>query len=467
LSSSPASLERRLVVAIGGVLSVALAVFALALYLGFGRALTNEFDSRLVDDAQGVADMVEEHAEGPWEVEGSLEEFERNHGLLFFEAWMDDGTALIRSPALGGRDLPREYGKDGPVDVVLPNGHPGRAYRGLLVTRRDEDETGPRSGRRLTVTVARGNRGLSAAKAALESLLAGTVLLVLVLSAIAVRIILRRGFAPAGRLAHRLGSIDAAHLGERIAEDELPSELRAPVSKLNELLARLEASFEKERRFSSDVSHELRTPVAGIRSILEVAVSRERSTAEYRASMLEAIAVVETLSRLVDNLLTLARMEAQAGNAVRAEVVLADLVNEVAASVRDRLRVREITLENRVPASAVVVSDPERLRIVLSNLVENAVEYTEVRGSIVIASDPARDLVVEVRDSGPPIPDADLARIFERFARLDPSRQGSGAHVGIGLAIVKSLCDALDFTVSARNVGDGGVAFRVERSARS
>jgi len=467
VSATPASLERRLVVAIGGVLSVAVAAFALALHVGFGRALTKEFDSRLVDDAQGIADMVEEHTEGPWEVEGSPDEFERNHGLLFFEAWMDDGTVLIRSPALGGRDLPREYGKDGPVDVVLPNGRAGRAYRGLLVTRRDEGETGPRSGRRLTVTVARGNRGLSAAKAALESLLAGTVLLVVVLSAIAVRIILRRGFAPAGRLAHRLESIDASRLGERIAEDELPSELRAPVAKLNELLARLEVSFEKERRFSSDVSHELRTPVAGIRSILEVAVSRERSAADYRASMLEAIAVVETLSRLVDNLLTLARTEAQGRNAVTSEVVLHDLVDEVTESVRDRLQSREITLENRVPPSTVLVSDPGRLRIVLSNLVENAAEYTERRGSIVIHSDLARNLVLEVRDSGPPIPDSELERIFERFSRLDPSRHGSGAHVGIGLAIVKSLCDALDFTVCARNDGDGWVAFRVERVVAS
>jgi signal transduction histidine kinase len=233
------------------------------------------------------------------------------------------------------------------------------------------------------------------------------------------------------------------------------------VEKINELLARIEASFERERSFSAAISHELRTPLAGLRSLLEVTSRRERSAADYRHALDEALGIVRQMTALSENLLLLTRVEAQQIEVRPQEIALRDLVADCLEPHEARAELRSLQLQNLVPPTARATTDREKLRIVVNNLLSNAVEYTSSGGTVRIRSDTAQGNLLEVWDSGPPIPDEALERVFDRFVRLDASRANTDSHFGIGLALARGLCTSLTLGLVAVNLPDGSIAFRI------
>lgn len=463
------SLGLRLTAAVAGVLGLSLCSFSLVLHATFGRALWRQFDERLAQDARAVANMVEERAVGPWEFEpGALEDFERKYGAVYYDVWMDDGTVLARSPPTGRGDLQRPPSLAGTMveDTRLPDGRKGRLLLTSLPPRSDEEGPPRPSGRRLTVAVARATDEVDATMATLRLVLWISGLSTLVLAVLAGTFAIRHGLAPVARLAARMSAMDAKRLGERLPVEDLPRELRPAVVKLNELLSRLERAFAFERQFSADVSHELRTPIAGLRSMLEVAASRERSASEYQATLQDSLHVVEQMNGLVESLLMLARLEAQEVRIADEEIALCELVDESFVPFATKARLRNLRFENLVPAGTLVISDRDKLRIVLTNLLANAVEYTAEKGRVIVESGASPEDVLAVCDSGPAIPENALERIFDRFFRLDSSRTGSGDHCGVGLALTRALCDALRLSIVAENRPDGWVAFRIGRQER-
>jgi heavy metal sensor kinase len=463
------SLGLRLTAAVVAVLGLSLCTFSLVLHATFSRALWRQFDERLAQDARAVANMVEERAVGPWEFEpGALEDFERKYGAVYYEVWMDDGTVLARSPPLGRGDLQRAPTRAGTTvdDTKLPDGRKGRLLLASLPPRSDEEGPPRPSGRRLTVAVARATDEVDATLATLRLVLWISGLSALVLAALAGTFAIRHGLAPVARLAARIAAMDARRLGERLPVEELPRELRPAVVKLNELLSRLERAFAFERQFSADVSHELRTPIAALRSMLEVATSRERLASEYQATLQDALNVVEQMNGLVESLLMLARLEAQQVRIADEEIAMRELVDESFAPLAAKARLRNLRFENLVPAGALVISDRDKLRIVLANLLANAVEYTVENGRVIVEGGASRNDVLAVCDSGPAIPESALERIFDRFFRLDSARSGSGEHCGVGLALARAVCGALRLSVTAENRPDGWVAFRIGRQER-
>jgi signal transduction histidine kinase len=456
------SLRARLTLSVVGVLAVSLSVFSLVLDTAFRRGLREQFDARLAQDARAVASMVEDHGEGGFEFEsGPLLGFEAGPDAAYFQTWTDDGTTIGRSPSLGENDLPR----DGIATVTdhgkLPDGRRGRWLYAELEPRLDPALEKTLGARKVTVVVARGTEEIEEEMSKLGWLLWGSALTAMVLASLAGAVAVRRGLAPVERLGARIDAIDARRLDERLPTKGIPEELGSAVVKLNELLARLQASFERERRFGADASHELRTPLSGLRSILEVARSRDRPAADYRAAIDEALAVTRQLSALVESLLTLARLDARQERPVREPVVLEELVHECYSACAERSRQRGLRFENRVPPDEGISSDRERLRIVVQNLVSNAIDYTAERGTVIVESDPGRGVLLEVRDSGPAIPEGALDEIFDRFYRLDPSRSSTGEHWGIGLALAREMAEILDLTLSARNETGGWVAFEL------
>lgn len=456
--SGAASLRLRLTLAIALVLGLALAAFSVVLHATVERAVWQQFDQRLTEDALAIGNMVEERA-GPWEFEaGQPGDLERWGGPTFFEVWMDDGAVLARSASLGAGHL--SSSAPGFADARLPDGRAGRVYEVSLLPRRDEE--GPRvpSGRRVRVVVARPVDEVAASMAQLRLLLLLSGAAALALAALAGALAIRSGLRPLDRLAARLERIDAQRLGERLSLDDLPPELRLPVRTLNELLARLEGAFARERQFSADASHELRTPLAGLQATLEVAAARERTGAEYRVALAEALGIVGQLTALVESLLLLARLDARQIPVSREPVPLRALIDECFKPLEAKARARRLAFDNQVPAELVITSDRKKLAMVASNLLANAVEYTAEEGSVRVRADPAAQTLLQVEDSGPAIPAGALERIFERFVRLDAARAG-GDHAGIGLALVRAVCGVLGYSVRAENTAAGGVRFAV------
>jgi signal transduction histidine kinase len=458
------SLHRQLTLALVAVLGLSLCAFSIVLHEAFRRGLLRQFDARLGEDAQAIADMVEERAQGPWQFErGSLEDFEPRRAAAYFEVWMDDGSILARSPSLGSAELdPRSVTRAGAAQrVTLPDGRQGRGLVVALPPRTDEEGPSQPSGRLLTIAVARQTLEVDVTLARFRVLLLASALSALLVASLAGFLAIRRGLLPLEQVSSRVDRIDAGALGERLPTENLPRELRPTVEKINELLARIETSFERERSFSAAISHELRTPLAGLRSLLEVTSRRERSTADYRHALDEALGIVRQMTALSENLLLLTRVEAQQIEVRPQEIALRDLVADCLEPHEARAELRSLQLQNLVPASARATTDREKLRIVVSNLLSNAVEYTSSGGTVRIQSDAAQGSLLEVWDSGPPIPDEALERVFDRFFRLDASRSNTDSHFGIGLALARGLCTSLTLGLVAVNLPDGSIAFRI------
>jgi two-component system sensor histidine kinase TctE len=218
----------------------------------------------------------------------------------------------------------------------------------------------------------------------------------------------------------------------------VPEEISPLVNSLNDMLARLSSSIDMQKRFIADAAHQMRTPLAGMRMQSELAL-RQTDSEEIRRSLEQLAKSSEAATRLVNQLLALARAEnqPQAGTSLQplelSELARGTVQDWVSASFAAR-----IDLGYEAPAEPVeIVGNPTMLRELLSNLIDNALRYTPSGGSVTVRvrSDETRG-ILEVEDTGPGIAPAERSRVFERFYRiLGNKAEGSG----LGLAIVREI----------------------------
>ncbi len=264
---------------------------------------------------------------------------------------------------------------------------------------------------------------------------------------------------PINRITHTAQEIGATQdFSRRVAHAGPPDEVGRLAATFNTMLARLQAAFQTQRRFVADASHELRTPLTSIRGNLGL-LQREPPIAEAdRVAVLsDLVSESERLSRLVGDLLTLARTDT--GRPLRQDPVqVAPLVGDV---VR-RLAVLhpERTIRKDAPESIVTKGDTDAITQILFILLDNALKFTPIEGTVAVTAEVKGDRVaITVRDTGPGIaPDA-LPNIFERFYQGDAARAGTGT--GLGLSIAKALVEGLRGTIEVQSQVGEGTAFTV------
>ena len=458
--SGVGSLRRRLTILVVCIVGGALAALATTVYVMSSGPNRDRFDERLVEAGRAAVASLEQQRDGRWTLDRSaFAAVDQSRGATAFQVWLDDGSVLARFPP-DAAELPRPAPGAAPrFDTIqLPGGVSGRLYQAWVQPRATRGATSPR----LAVAVVRDSERLEHRLSRLRLMLLVSTLAVIGLAALVVWATIGHSLRHVSRLSTSIASIDASSLAERLQLQGLPQELRPPFIKVNELLSRMERSLARERQFNADVSHELRTPLAGLRTILEVSASRDRPAPDYRTSLSEALEVVHQIEGIVENLILLARLgSGQLAGGSREEIRLGQLIDSCASPYRDAIHRRGLSFENRVAAGTTLLSDRVKLRLVCANLLSNAAEYTSEGGWIAVESDPARGLVLSVRDSGPAIPEDALTRLFDPFFRLDTSRTGGGAHYGIGLALVRGVCETLGYRAGVRNAPDGTVAFTV------
>jgi two-component system, OmpR family, heavy metal sensor histidine kinase CusS len=261
------------------------------------------------------------------------------------------------------------------------------------------------------------------------------------LAAIALSYVLvRRALRPLRRITYEAGRITVDGLNTRLDENDTSPELRELSVSLNGMLARLQTGFELLSHYTENLAHDLRTPVNNLRGQTEVALSRLRSAEDYQGLLASNLEEYERLTRMIENVLFLAR----AGNAQialrRNEVDLGEQLGQVAAYFEDLAEEGGISL--KVDARGTIQADPVLLRRALSNLISNALRYTPSGGTIEIsAARAASGTVINVSNPGPLIPPEKLDKVFERFYRGDEARSNSADSTGLGLAIVRSIMD--------------------------
>ncbi len=252
---------------------------------------------------------------------------------------------------------------------------------------------------------------------------------------------------------HRLASGD---YGSRVAvasDDEVGQLSRD----FNQLAYTLERNEKMRREFMADVSHELRTPLSVLRGELEAIEDGVRSLDQ--SSMKSLQCEVSMLSKLVDDLYELSLADVGALTYRKAPCLLNDLLENSLAMYRDRFTARQLQVDLELPRQPVeLLADASRLQQLFSNLLENAVRYTDVNGTLRISVGVDRDTVrIDFLDSGPGVSADQLPRLFERFYRGESSRNREHGGAGLGLAICRSIANAHDGSLVADHSPYGGL----------
>lgn len=265
----------------------------------------------------------------------------------------------------------------------------------------------------------------------------------------------KQGLAPLQAVAVAADRITASRLDERLDAGAAPRELHSLTVAYNAMLDRLQDSFSRLSQFSSDLAHDFRTPIGNLLGEAQVALSRARSAAEYRAIIESSVEELERLSRMIESMLFLARAD-NAQLALHPEQVPLDVE---LAKIRDYFEplAQEKSIAIEVAARDTAYADASLLRRAVGNLVANAIRFTpERRGPVKLSSVRTADGGTEIRvtNPGPEIPPADRERVFDRFYRIGDARADSTSGSGLGLAIVRSIMRL--HTGSARVECDAG-----------
>lgn len=252
----------------------------------------------------------------------------------------------------------------------------------------------------------------------------------------------RAALAPVASMTREASEIGMARLDERIDVPRTTDELSRLASTLNAMLDRLQRGVDEKRRFVADASHDLRTPLAVMRAELDVSLRSPDLTPGAKATLSSAGEEVDRMSRIVDNLLTLARVDEGGLELLRVPVDLRALVEGVVASMASLAAERGLDVLVDGQAGEVQV-DEMRLEQVVTNLLSNAVRYADAGSGVGISVwRTGTEAGVTVRDHGPGVPTEILPRIFERFVKADAPRTGTGGGSGLGLAICREIVEA-------------------------
>ena len=270
----------------------------------------------------------------------------------------------------------------------------------------------------------------------------------------------KRAVRPVGEIIAQAQEIGGGTIDRRISAYADSKEYRGLVEVLNTMLDRLEDAFQAQRRFTADASHELRSPLTALRGELELARRRQRSPEEYERTIDSALEEVERLSRITEDLLTLARSDAGV-LVLRPETVdLGAAAEEVVTRVQSAAAMRDVQISTESAGDALIHGDPNLLKRLIWNLVGNAVKFTPPGGQVSVSVDHVDGAVrLQVADTGPGIPPDQIDRIFHRFYQINQARTGGEADsgTGLGLAIARAIADLHAASIKVANHPTGAL----------
>jgi signal transduction histidine kinase len=286
---------------------------------------------------------------------------------------------------------------------------------------------------------------------------------ILLLASGTVWLVVGRALRPVEQIRRTTTEITAADLSRRVPEPAARDEIGELARTMNGMLARIEDSAARQRRFVADASHELRTPLAAIRTTLEVGLAHP-DHAPWSEIAERAVRQSTRLESLVEQLLLLARSDdrhllVQARHPVAIDTLVREVcASTAAARVPVEVRPTADTADAADTAGARVLGEPEQLERLVRNILDNAVRHARTRVTLSIdAAAPAPDTVaIVITDDGPGIPAEERERVFDRFVRLDASRERGSGTTGLGLALAKEIAAAHAGSITISDAIGGG-----------
>jgi two-component system, OmpR family, sensor kinase len=274
-----------------------------------------------------------------------------------------------------------------------------------------------------------------------------------------------RAIRPVENISATAVKISAGDLSQRINTAETESELGQLATVLNSTFARLEAAFAQQKQFASDAAHELRTPVSVILTQTQTALNRERDAADYKQTVEACQRAAQRMRKLITALLELARLDAGQEQMKRSRFDFSKTVGDCIELIRPLADERGVKISTEL-APLEIEGDSERLGLVVTNLLTNAVQYNHDGGEVKVGAKQENGMaILNVSDTGQGIPAEDLPRVFERFFRADKSR--SSGNAGLGLAISKAIVAAHGGSIDVSSEENVGTTFTVHLPALS
>lgn len=423
------------------VLLAGLALFGAGVWLVVKHSLTTTINETLAAQAKGVATVIqgEYNPSNPDHLREELSEYAEAapEGNLI-EVRDGQGAPWLESRALATAAQLRGRYRTLATSVMVQ----GRQYRIVVAT--------PLEGTRTTLRHVR------------ELLLLATPGLLLIAS-LGGYWMSRRALKPVDEITRAAQTIGIENLSQRLEVPASADELTRLSETWNSMLERLEGAVKRLSQFTADASHELRTPIALIRATAELTLRRERATETYREALRHIVDESDRTARLIEDLLLLARADAGLPALPLDRMELTPLVRDICEQGQILAQERQLEISTEAPDQPVYVdaNDPALRRLLLL-LVDNAMKYTPAGGRITvsIALDPSGPTVT-VSDTGIGIPDTALPHVFERFYRVDESRNREAGGAGLGLSIAQWIAERHHARLEAESIVGRGSAFRV------
>ena len=311
------------------------------------------------------------------------------------------------------------------------------------------------------------------ARQRLQSLLAVGIPLILLLAGSSLWLVIGRALHPLESASRQLEQIAAETLSVRIPVENPDDEVGRMVGVLNQMLDRVERAVTELRQFTADAAHELRTPLTVLRTGLEVALSRDRPAAEYRAALVEALEATDRMCHLAADLLTLARLEAAGAPRTRVPVDVGAMLHELADAWVDTPVLGATRLEVEAVPNLYTAGDPGDLYRLFTNLIDNAVRHgandngrrPDTPGRVLLSARATTSgIEAAVADDGPGISPEDLPRAFDRFHRGRGQPAGAPG-TGLGLSIAQQIARTHGGHLAIANRDSGGCVVTVSLPA--
>jgi two-component system OmpR family sensor kinase len=459
------SLRSRVTTWYVGLLATALFVFGAALYLAVKSYLRTGLENSLSGEASAIASnlVAFEEKKGPaWLGTEVVEAYAPEQSSRFIRITRQDGAVLYasgdtRDPYIDAQRVP-----------ALSFVHAANSFR-------EEREAGmdhlllyslpyiSSSGTRYLIEI---GASLNPIERVLYSLLRVILLItpvILIAAAIGGRFLMVTPLRPLVALTQHAERIGSRELGERLPVIPTGDEMERLSLSLNRMISRLEDALAYNRRFSADVSHELRTPLTILRGELEQVLQTPELLLDMKESVGSALEEIDRMTKIVENLLTIARLDSGTDIIARREVDLGQLVQWTVGQMHLIAEEKQIAMHCRLSETAIILADAGRVKQVLVNLLDNAIKYTPAGGEVHLATSILHNnAILEVSDNGIGIPPESLPHVFDRFYRSDRARTRGSGGTGLGLSIVQAICNAHDGSVRIQSVEGVGTTVRVE-----
>jgi heavy metal sensor kinase len=274
--------------------------------------------------------------------------------------------------------------------------------------------------------------------------------------------LMRRSLRPIDEITVRAEGITSTNLSERLPIIRTGDEMEHLSAALNRMITRLDEAFQHINRFSADASHELRTPLTILQLELEGIVSNQALSDSLADRIGSALEETNRMSRIVESLLTISRLDAGETKLDKWPLDFGVLVHSIGSEMKIIAHEKSIALTTLTESGVWVRGDRTRLQQIVVNLIDNAIKYTPEGGRVDVRSRGENSTaILEVEDNGVGIPPHALPYVFERFYRVDKARSRASGGAGLGLSIVKAICAAHGGEIHVSSVERRGSCFQV------